>query len=43
MSEEPTTVAAPPKNLAAGIVKALRPRQWVKNLLVLVAPLAVVG
>jgi decaprenyl-phosphate phosphoribosyltransferase len=43
MSEEPTTVAAPPKNLAAGIVKALRPRQWVKNLLVLVAPLAALG
>ena len=40
MSEEPTTATAPPQNLAAGIVKALRPRQWVKNLLVFAAPLA---
>lgn len=40
MSEEPAVVGAPPKNLAAGIVKAVRPRQWVKNVLVLAAPLA---
>ncbi|MGX1810326.1 decaprenyl-phosphate phosphoribosyltransferase [Nocardia sp. NPDC055321] len=47
MSEEPTTtelddavLTGPPKTLAAGLVKAVRPRQWVKNVLVLAAPLA---
>ena len=46
MSEEVTSTPvapAPPQNLAAGIVKALRPRQWVKNLLVFAAPLAALG
>ncbi|MGV9802004.1 decaprenyl-phosphate phosphoribosyltransferase [Mycobacterium sp. NPDC003449] len=43
MSEEAQPAVGPPKNLAVGLVKALRPRQWVKNLLVLVAPLAALG
>jgi decaprenyl-phosphate phosphoribosyltransferase len=38
-----TAVTGPPSNLAAGIVKAIRPRQWVKNLLVFAAPLAALG
>jgi decaprenyl-phosphate phosphoribosyltransferase len=43
MSEEAAPVVGPPKNLASGIVKAIRPRQWVKNLLVLAAPVAALG
>ena len=43
MSEEAGPVSGPPKNLAAGLIKAVRPRQWVKNLLVLAAPLAALG
>jgi decaprenyl-phosphate phosphoribosyltransferase len=43
MSEEAAPVTGPPSNVAAGIVKAVRPRQWVKNLLVLAAPLAALG
>jgi decaprenyl-phosphate phosphoribosyltransferase len=43
MSEEAAPVTGPPSNLVAGIVKAVRPRQWVKNLLVLAAPLAALG
>ncbi len=38
-----TKVAGPPGNLFSAIVKAIRPRQWVKNLLVLAAPLAALG
>jgi decaprenyl-phosphate phosphoribosyltransferase len=43
MSEEAVPTGAPPKNLASGLVKAIRPRQWVKNLLVLAAPLFALG
>lgn len=43
MSEEAAPVLGPPKTLAAGIIKAIRPRQWVKNLLVFAAPLAALG
>lgn len=43
MSEEAAPVLGPPKTLAGGIVKAIRPRQWVKNLLVFAAPLAALG
>jgi decaprenyl-phosphate phosphoribosyltransferase len=43
MSEEAAPVTGAPDNLAIGIIKAIRPRQWVKNLLVLVAPLAALG
>ena len=43
MSEEAAPVTGPPTNLFAGVIKAIRPRQWVKNLLVLAAPLAALG
>jgi decaprenyl-phosphate phosphoribosyltransferase len=36
-------VTKPPANLIVGVVKAMRPRQWVKNVLVLAAPLAASG
>ena len=42
MSEEPIEHGErkAPSNLATGLIKAIRPRQWVKNVLVVVAPLA---
>ncbi|MGE2691710.1 decaprenyl-phosphate phosphoribosyltransferase [Mycolicibacterium pulveris] len=41
--EEPTSGKGPPRNVATGIVKAIRPRQWVKNVLVFAAPIAALG
>jgi decaprenyl-phosphate phosphoribosyltransferase len=41
MSE--ATVTGPPNNVFTGVIKAVRPRQWVKNLLVFAAPLAALG
>jgi decaprenyl-phosphate phosphoribosyltransferase len=43
MSEEPPPVKGPPRNVVTGLIKAARPRQWVKNGLVLLAPVAALG
>jgi len=43
MTDELAPVKGPPKNLVTGLIKAMRPRQWVKNLLVLIAPVAAFG
>ncbi|SRX92979.1 phosphoribose diphosphate:decaprenyl-phosphate phosphoribosyltransferase [Mycobacterium leprae TN] [Mycobacterium shimoidei] len=43
MSEDVVPVTGPPANLIVGVAKAIRPRQWVKNVLVLAAPVAALG
>jgi decaprenyl-phosphate phosphoribosyltransferase len=43
MSESTPPAGGPPRNLAIGLIKAVRPRQWMKNLLVLLAPVAALG
>ncbi len=43
MGRAVVSTPGPPANLIAGLIKAVRPRQWVKNVLVLLAPLAALG
>ncbi|MGH3971472.1 MAG: UbiA family prenyltransferase, partial [Mycobacterium sp.] len=43
MSEDVVPVIGQPANLIVGVVKAIRPRQWVKNVLVFAAPLFALG
>ena len=43
IKDDEVPVTGPPANLIVGVVKAMRPRQWVKNVLVLAAPLAALG
>ncbi|HYB36033.1 MAG TPA: decaprenyl-phosphate phosphoribosyltransferase [Mycobacterium sp.] len=42
-AEDVVAVTGPPANLVVGVIKAVRPRQWLKNVLVLAAPLAALG
>ncbi len=43
VDQDADQTAGPPRNLPAGIIKAVRPRQWVKNVLVFAAPVAALG
>jgi decaprenyl-phosphate phosphoribosyltransferase len=43
VSEEAAPVTRPPDNVVAGVIKAVRPRQWVKNILVFAAPVFALG
>jgi decaprenyl-phosphate phosphoribosyltransferase len=43
MNQQPAQEKGPPRNLVTGVIKAVRPKQWVKNLLVLLAPVAALG
>ena len=43
VGQDAGSTVGPPKSLPAGIVRALRPRQWVKNVLVFAAPVAALG
>ena len=43
MKPEPAPEKGPPRNLVTGVIKAIRPRQWVKNVLVFAAPVAALG
>src|SRR5215218_7237412 len=42
-SDDAAPEKGPPRNVVTGLIKAARPRQWVKNLLVLIAPVAALG
>ena len=40
MTDEAVPEKGPPSNIVTGLIKAVRPRQWVKNVLVFAAPVA---